>query len=498
MSVRVRYAPSPTGMQHIGGARTAIFNYLFARAQGGSFILRLEDTDRTRYSDEAVEDLFATMQWLGMDADEGPRAGGAKGPYVQSERIEMYQRYAEQLVSDGYAYRCYCSSERLEQLREEQLKSKASRIGYDGHCRSLSAEDRASLEAEGKTFVIRFIVPTEGETSFQDLLMGEITRKNSDISPDPIMLKADGFPTYHLANVIDDHAMEITHILRAQEWVPSGPLHILLYKAFGWTPPKYCHLPMVMGSDGQKLSKRHGSTSVKDFRAAGYLPDALFNYVTLVGWSLDGETEFFSKEELEKVFSLERINTASGVFDYKKLQWFNGQYIRSRSIAQLAAELEPFMADAGVKIPAEEVALLTRERLKLLSDVGPLMAFLEPHEVETADLMGKIKDPAIAREVLIKAREVLAGPVLALLAENEKRTAMSEDPIALREELELKCFEPCKAIAEEMELKVGLVMQPIRVAVTGYKVSPPLFGSIVALGMDEVLRRVDLAIAQLS
>ncbi len=497
MSVRVRYAPSPTGMQHIGGARTAIFNYLFAKSQGGSFILRLEDTDRTRYSDEAVEDLFATMEWLGMKADEGPRAGGEAGPYIQSERIALYQRYAEQLIASGHAYRCYCSSERLEALREEQTRNKASRIGYDGHCRRLSADEQAALAAAGKPCVIRFVVPVEGETSFDDILMGRITRKNSDISPDPIMLKADGFPTYHLANVIDDHAMGITHILRAQEWVPSGPLHVLLYEAFGWTPPQYCHLPMVMGSDGQKLSKRHGSTSVRDFRAAGYLPDALFNYVSLVGWSLDGETEFFTKEELERVFSLERINTASGVFDYKKLQWFNGQYIRSRSLTQLAKELEPFMEQAGIKIAAEEVALLTRERLKLLSDVGELMAFLERRTPEVADLMGKNKDAEVVKEIIKRARDVVAGPIADLVRENAEAITKTDDPIALRESFELKAFDPLKAIAEELEIKVGLVMQPIRVAITGYKVSPPLFGSIVALGVDEVLARMDAASALL-
>ena len=260
MEVRVRYAPSPTGLQHIGGVRTALFNYFFARANGGKFILRVEDTDRERYSDESLQDLYDTLRWLGISWDEGPLVGGPYGPYIQSERFDLYKQYAEQLVRDGKAYNCYCSPERLEQVRLEQQMSKSEVQGYDRHCRNLGESERAALEKQGIRPVIRLKVPTEGKTTFTDVLMGDITRRNRDVSPDPVLLKSDGFPTYHLANVIDDHMMGITHIMRAQEWIPSGPLHILLYEAFGWEPPLYCHLPMVMGKDGQKLSKRHGST----------------------------------------------------------------------------------------------------------------------------------------------------------------------------------------------------------------------------------------------
>jgi len=280
MEVRVRYAPSPTGLQHIGGVRTALYNYFFARSQGGKFILRVEDTDQERYSDESLEDLYSTLSWLGIKWDEGPIVGGPYGPYVQSERLALYQKYAKQLVDEGKAYYCYCSSERLEAMREEQQKSKSENQGYDRHCANLTQEQRAEYEKAGIKPVIRFRVPTEGKTTFHDILMGDITCRNRDVSPDPIILKSDGFPTYHLANIIDDHMMKITHIMRAQEWIPSGPLHVLLYQAFGWEVPTYCHLPMVKGKDGQKLSKRHGDTAVRDFRKKGYLPAAILNYVT--------------------------------------------------------------------------------------------------------------------------------------------------------------------------------------------------------------------------
>lgn len=254
MEVKVRYAPSPTGLQHIGGVRTALFNYFFAKSQGGKFILRVEDTDQERYSEESLKDLYDTLEWLNIKWDEGPIVGGPNGPYIQSERFELYQKYAKELVASGHAYYCYCSEERLNNVRAEQKANKSSQQGYDRHCRSLSEEERLEKEKQGIKPVIRLKVPMEGKTTFNDVLMGDITRKNKDISPDPILLKGDGFPTYHLANVIDDHLMGITHIMRAQEWIPSGPLHVILYEAFGWEPPKYCHLPMVMGKDGQKLS----------------------------------------------------------------------------------------------------------------------------------------------------------------------------------------------------------------------------------------------------
>ena len=342
MSVRVRYPPSPTGLQHIGSVRTVLFNYFFARANGGTFILRIEDTDRTRSTEDAVQDLYDTLSWLGIEWDEGPDKGGNYGPYIQSQRTKLYAGYIEKLIASGHVYKCFCSAERLEGMRKAQ-EEKKQKIGYDGRCRNLSSEKAAEYESGNIPHVVRFKVPDRGKTIFSDSLLGEISTRNEDMPPDPILMKSDGFPTYHLANVVDDHLMEITHILRGQEWLPSVPLHVLLYDALGWKPPEYYHLPMVLGKDGQKLGKRHGSTAVRDYREAGYLPEAVINYLTLVGWSYDDKREFFSMQELEEFFTLDKLNKAPAVFDAKKLEWFNGQYIRMKSDEELLELILPFL-----------------------------------------------------------------------------------------------------------------------------------------------------------
>ncbi len=481
MEVRVRYAPSPTGLQHIGGVRTALFNYFFAKSNGGKFILRVEDTDRERYSDESLQDLYDTLDWLGVKWDEGPVVGGPYGPYIQSERTSIYQEYAKKLVDMGKAYYCYCTSERLEQIREKQIAEKSPVQGYDGHCRDLTEEQRRELEAQGLKPVIRLKVPREGSTTFHDVLMGDITRENKDVSPDPVLLKSDGFPTYHLANVIDDHLMGITHIMRAQEWIPSGPLHVLLYEAFGWEVPTYCHLPMVMGSDGHKLSKRHGSTSVRDFRAKGYLPEALLNYVSLVGWSYDGEKEFFTREELEKCFSLEKINKAPGVFDYQKLDWFNAQYIRQKSDKELADLLMPYLKQAGRLDDAGYDRLLAfvpgvRDRLTLLSDIVAMTDFLEDHgEPDPSILIPKKMDAASSLSSLKAVYELVKADVGAGRTDDELQNDMCE-------------------LAQRLGIKNAGVFNPLRAAVTGLQVSPPPFSCIHLLGEEESYRRIERAI----
>lgn len=481
MEVRVRYAPSPTGLQHIGGVRTALFNYFFAKSSGGKFILRVEDTDRERYSDESLQDLYDTLDWLGVKWDEGPVVGGPYGPYIQSERTSIYQEYAKKLVDMGKAYYCYCTSERLEQLREKQIAEKSPVQGYDGHCRDLTEEQRKELEAQGFKPVIRLKVPREGSTTFHDVLMGDITRENKDVSPDPVLLKSDGFPTYHLANVIDDHLMGITHIMRAQEWIPSGPLHVLLYEAFGWEVPTYCHLPMVMGSDGHKLSKRHGSTSVRDFRAKGYLPEALLNYVSLVGWSYDGEKEFFTREELEKCFSLEKINKAPGVFDYQKLDWFNAQYIRQKSDKELADLLMPYLKQAGRLDDSGYDRLLAfvpgvRDRLTLLSDIVAMTDFLEDHgEPDAAILIPKKMDAASSLSSLKAVYELMKDDLAKGRTDDELQNDMCE-------------------LAQRLGIKNAGVFNPLRAAVTGLQVSPPPFSCIHLLGEEESYRRIERAI----
>ncbi len=481
MEVRVRYAPSPTGLQHIGGVRTALFNYFFAKSSGGKFILRVEDTDRERYSDESLQDLYDTLDWLGVKWDEGPVVGGPYGPYIQSERTAIYQEYAKKLVDMGKAYYCYCTSERLERLREKQIAEKSPVQGYDGHCRDLTDEQRKELEAQGFKPVIRLKVPREGSTTFHDVLMGDITRENKDVSPDPVLLKSDGFPTYHLANVIDDHLMGITHIMRAQEWIPSGPLHVLLYEAFGWEVPTYCHLPMVMGSDGHKLSKRHGSTSVRDFRAKGYLPEALLNYVSLVGWSYDGEKEFFTREELEKCFSLEKINKAPGVFDYQKLDWFNAQYIRQKSDKELADLLMPYLKQAGRLDDSGYDRLLAfvpgvRDRLTLLSDIVAMTDFLEDHgEPDAAILIPKKMDAASSLSSLKAVYELVKGDLAKGRTDDELQNDLCE-------------------LAQRLGIKNAGVFNPLRAAVTGLQVSPPPFSCIHLLGEEESYRRIERAI----
>ena len=486
MSVRVRYAPSPTGLQHIGGVRTALFNYFFARSNGGKFILRVEDTDRERYSDESLQDLYDTLDWLGVKWDEGPVVGGPYGPYIQSERFAIYQEYAKKLVDMGKAYYCYCSAERLEALRQKQMEEKSPVQGYDGHCRNLTAEQRAELEAQGIKPVIRLKVPREGSTTFHDVLMGDITRENKDISPDPVLLKSDGFPTYHLANVIDDHLMGITHIMRAQEWIPSGPLHVILYEAFGWEVPTYCHLPMVMGNDGHKLSKRHGSTSVRDFRQKGYLPEALLNYVSLVGWSYDGEKEFFTREELEKCFSLEKINKAPGVFDYQKLDWFNAQYIRRKGDTELAELLMPYLKDAGLldghKLAMDRLVAFVpgiRDRITLLSDIVPMCEFIKDQgEPDVALLIPKKMDSAGTLEALTNVYEVVKAGLEAGRNDEELQQDLMD-------------------LAQRMGLKNAAVFNPLRTAVTGLAVSPPPFSCIRLLGKDASYSRIERAIAVL-
>lgn len=487
MSVRVRYAPSPTGLQHIGGVRTALFNYFFARAMGGKFLLRIEDTDQERFNEESLQDLYDTLNWLGIAWDEGPDKDGGFGPYVQSERFEIYREYTEKLIDSGFAYKCFCTSERLDNLRAEQKKSKSKVQGYDRHCSNLSEEEVNSKLTEKLPYVVRFKIPIEGKTTLTDVIMGEITRKNKDVSPDPIILKSDGYPTYHLANVIDDHLMGITHVLRAQEWIPTGPMHILIYKAFGWDAPLYCHLPLVVGKDGSKLSKRHGSTSVKEFINGGYLPEAIINYISLLGWSFDDSREFFSKEDLEKLFTLEKINKAPAVFDYKKLDWFNGQYIRMKDEKELKEILLPILVnDMVVSNPPtkkeqdifEGVFPIIRERLKKTTDISEIVKFLftEITSRNTEDAIPKKMNKTDTVTMLTLARTLLDGFETRTTEENEKYFQQA---------------------AEEKGVKFGSLMQPLRVAVTGTKMSPPMFESIKLLGIDRAIKRVDDLIAQI-
>jgi len=325
-SIRVRFAPSPTGFVHVGSLRTALYNYLFARRHGGKFILRIEDTDQARYVEGAVENLLTTLEWAGIEYDEGPKTGGSFGPYFQSERLGIYMQYARKLLKNGHAYPCFCSAERLEQMRQTQA-AQGDAVMYDGACRHIPA-DEAAKRMETEPHVIRLRIPEQGECVVDDIIRGRVVFQKN-LLDDQVLIKSDGFPTYHMANVVDDHLMEISHVIRGEEWLPSTPKHILIYEAFGWTPPQFAHLPLLLNADRSKLSKRQGDVAVEDYRAKGILSQALLNFVALLGWSKGDDQEIMSLKELIDFFSLERVNKAGAVFDLNKLDWMNGQYIRA-------------------------------------------------------------------------------------------------------------------------------------------------------------------------
>ncbi len=346
--VRVRFAPSPTGYLHVGGLRTALFNYLFARREGGKFILRIEDTDQKRFIPGALENLISSLKNMGLHYDEGPDVGGPCGPYIQSERVDIYQRHIQELLASKTAYYCFCSEERLEDLRETQRKMKRPPM-YDGKCRDLTeAEVREKLDA-GAPCVIRLRFPKEGRTVFDDVIRRKVAVDNSVVD-DQVLIKSDGFPTYHLANVIDDHLMGISHVIRGEEWLSSVPKHIYLYKAFGWDVPTFVHLPLLLNSDRSKLSKRQGDVAVESYMEKGYLPEAMINFIALLGWHSADDRELYTLQELEQVFSLDRINKAGAIFDLDKLNWMNGWYIRNFDVEVIAERTRPFFEQEGFDI----------------------------------------------------------------------------------------------------------------------------------------------------
>jgi glutamyl-tRNA synthetase len=484
--VRVRFAPSPTGYFHVGGARTALYNWLYARNQGGTFILRIEDTDRRRYQEEAEQDLLDSLRWLGLQWDEGPEVGGDYGPYYQSQRLDLYRQYAQRLLDEGLAYKCFCTSERLEEVRERQRAERRDHIGYDRHCRNLTPAQIAAQEAEGLQSVIRIKTPLEGTTSFHDVLRGTTTVDNAALE-DIVLLKSDGYPTYHLANVVDDHLMEISHIMRGDEWLSTCPIHVILYDAFGWTPPVYVHLPIFLDPGGKgKMSKRKtvgpGGREylvlVRDFRAAGYLPEALVNFIARIGWSYDDHTELFTRQELVERFSLEGLNVSPARFDYDKLDWMNGVYIRQGDVDDLAAALLPVYVEAGLDADLEtvrQIVPIIQERIKTLRDAISWSGFIFQDETkpEPELLIGKKMDVASSLHALRRARAVVAGI----------------DPFNT-ESLE----PPLRDLAEELGIKVGPFFGILRGAVTNQRVSPPLFETMAIMGRERVLAQLDRGI----
>ena len=475
--VRVRYAPSPTGEPHVGNLRTALFNWLFARRHGGKFVLRVEDTDRERYVEGAIEAILDSLRWLGLDWDEGPEMGGPYGPYRQSERLADYGRAAQELTDGGYAYHCYCSRERLEEVRREQHRQKAP-SGYDRHCRNLTPEAHREYRAQGIVPVVRFKMPVSGQTSVDDVIHGHVTWQNEGLD-DFILLKSDGYPTYHLANVVDDHLMQISHVLRAEEWLPSAPRHLQLYRALGYDPPRFAHLPMILGPDRAKLSKRHGAASILEYRDRGFLPEAMVNFMALLGWSLDDKTDVMSRAVVTEHFALERIGKAGAIFDGDKLLWMNGVYIRQLTPRELAERLLPFLErDLAGKDGAVEMEHLLRivplvqERLKTLADAAEQTGYFF-HEDVTYDpgtLIQKGMDTDNAVGALRRARGILG--VL------EGFSAHSLEEVL-------------RSAGADLGLSARQFLGTLRVAVTGRTATPPLFETMEVLGKARCLGRID-------
>ena len=482
---RARFAPSPTGHMHLGSARTALYNYLLARQTGGQFILRIEDTDQKRTVAGAEQELYDGLRWLGLNWDEGPLVGGAYGPYRQTERLDLYQEHARQLVENGQAFYCFCTAERLKQVREEQTARKET-THYDGFCRDIPLQTADERIRNGEAHVVRFKSPKEGVTRVVDQLRGEMVIENKTLD-DIILIKSDGLALYHLAAVIDDHFMKITHVFRGSEWLPTFPLHALIHRAFGWQEPLWYHLSVFLKPSGKgKMSKRESDDLIKDdksffirdLQGLGYLPEAVINWIALMGWSYDDHTEVFSLADLVEKFSLVKLNPSPAAINFTKLDHFNGVHIRNLPVVELAARLRPFFEAAGFTIDMdrlEKVTPIIQERLVTLDDAVPLAGFLFEETVNPnpQDLVAK---KTTASESLAVARQILV--TLQRLPDCSKETA---EP-------------PLRELVEQSGLKAGQVFGILRVAVTGLNVSPPLFESMEIIGKDIVIERVKNAV----
>jgi glutamyl-tRNA synthetase len=490
--VRVRFAPSPTGFLHIGGVRTVLFNWLFARHYGGQFILRIEDTDEKRYVEGAADDIITSLRWIGIDWDEGPNVGGPHGPYVQSLRSEqgIYRPYVEQLLARGAAYKSFVTPEQLEQMKADALARGVKSFRFRGPEREWTAEQTAEAEAQGLPYTVRLRVPMEGTTEFHDLIRGgdEISVNNADLY-DIVLLKSNGMPVYHLAHLVDDHLMGITHVIRGEEWVPSTPYHILIYRALGWDPPKFAHVPNILRQDGRgKLSKRKDDVATNRFWEEGYLPEAMFNYLALQGWSFDDHTEIMTRDEIIERFTIDRVQPSPARWNPEKLLDMNGIYIRQLSVDELAERVMPFLERAKlVASPPtdEEQAYVRRllplihERLKVLSEAPDLLDFFF-HDVS-------YPEPSL----LVQKKMDAARTIGALHTAHERLLQVEQWEAAQLEET-------LRPLAGELGIKTGQLFGSIRVAVTGRGVAPPLFDTLEGVGRERGLARIKAAIHALN
>jgi glutamyl-tRNA synthetase len=485
-AVRVRIAPSPTGRAHLGNARTALYDYLLARQSGGQFIVRIEDTDTKRFVAGAEQELLQSLRWLGLDWDEGPDIGGPNEPYHQSQRKEIYQQHAQWLIDKDKAYYCFCSPERLQRVRQEQQKRKEN-PRYDGACRRLDPGEAAKRVANGERHVVRFKTPKDGVVIAKDRLRGDIKVENSSLD-DYVLVKSDGLALYHLAAMVDDHLMGITHVLRGAEWLPTFPLHVHIYNAFGWQQPEWVHLSLFLKPSGKgKMSKREAATLMKDgysifigdMKELGYLPEAVVNWMALMGWSYDDHTEFFTLDDLVEKFSLEKLNPAPAAINFSKLDHFNGLHIRNLTASDLAERIRPFFIAAGYQPQddkLQKIAPIIQERMVTLDEAPIKAGFLFEDQVHPVaeDLIGKKMTASESATAARKALEILQG-----LPEINVETAE----------------EPMRSAADALGLKAGQFFGILRVAVTGQRVSPPLFESMEIIGKQKVLERVSNAIA---
>lgn len=488
---RVRYAPSPTGDPHVGNIRTALFNWLYARHTGGQFILRIEDTDQARIADGALESIMDSLNWLGLEWDEGPGVGGPHAPYIQSERhaTGIYSDAAERLIAAGNAYYCYCTPEELTEMRQEQQRLKKP-PRYNGRCRQLTESDHRAKE--GARRVVRFAMPEDGPPIVvDDIIRGEVSFDPA-LLDDFILLKSDGFPTYHLANTVDDHLMDISHVLRADEWLSSTPRHLLLYKALGYEPPLFCHLPLILGPDRARLAKRHGATSALDYRDKGYLPDVMVNFLALLGWSLDDKTEIISRQELVRHFSLERVGKSPSIFDQDKLSWMSGIYLRQMSEVELAQRLSEavnsYLKDHPTPVHAEPTAESLRALVPLLQERLKTVA---PDEVWDLCEPFLVEMPEYDRSLLVQKGMDTESTRAALLAVSNAVGAVTPFDAETLEGV-------LRPLAEELQLKTRELFGTIRVAVTGRTAAPPLFDTLAVLGKERVLSRLGHVVTILS
>ena len=475
---RVRFAPSPTGYLHVGGLRTALYNFLFARKYSGTFVLRIEDTDRNRYVEGAVENLIKALNWAGLQYDEGPEVGGNFGPYLQSERLEIYKKYADELIEKGKAYYCFCSPERLKALREEQEKQKLPQAKYDKHCLHLSKEEIEEKLNSGIQKVIRLNVVQNETIKFDDIIRGHVEFESNNVD-DQVLIKSDGYPTYHLANVVDDHLMKITHVIRGEEWLSSTPKHVLLYDAFGWERPVFAHLPLLLNPDRSKLSKRQGDVAVEDYRDKGYLKEALINFVALLGWNAGDDKEFYYMNELINNFSLERVNKSGAVFDLQKLNWLNAEHLRKKSNQELLILLKDELQRSKFKDQffSDEYLIQIIEAMK--ERVSFIKEFID-------SCVYFYQAPAEYEQKAV---------------EKNWRPETSNHLIKLKEEFS-KLSNPTKEdyeqalakVSEELNVGKGKLIHPLRLALSGQSTGPGMFDLLFILGKDEVINRIETAI----